>query len=114
MTECSNERTQLSQSIANFLDFSPSHFHAHVVVASCVLAMHETVAPTSATPVPLIPVGGAIAVVSAEILDEQFLDSRGELLHANITDVNHEVVIVVVCCLRVEMLDVRAIARRNA
>jgi hypothetical protein len=76
--------------------------------------MHETVAPTSATPIPLIPVGGAIAVVSAEILDEHFLDSRGELLHADITDVDHDVVIVIVCCRCVEALDVRAIVRRDA
>ena len=76
--------------------------------------MHETVAPTSATPIPLIPVGGAIAVVSAEILDEHFLDSRGELLHADIADVDHDVVIVIVCCRCVEALDVRAIVRRDA
>ena len=76
--------------------------------------MHETIAPTSAGPKPLTPVGGAIAVLSAQIMDEHTLDFRGELLHADITDVNREVVIVVVCCMRVEMLDVRAIARCNA
>ena len=53
-------------------------------------------------------------MVSAEILDEHFLDSRGELLHADIADVDHDVVIVIVCCRCVEALDVRAIVRRDA
>ena len=76
--------------------------------------MHETIAPTIACPIPLTPVGGTIAVSIAEISDEHNLDFRGELLHADIANVDREVVIVVVCCMRVEMLDVRAIARCNA
>ena len=76
--------------------------------------MHETIAPTIAGPISLTPVGGSIAVLSAEISDEHNLDSRGELLHADGADVDRDVVIVVVCCMRVERLDGRAIARRNA
>ena len=76
--------------------------------------MHETIAPTIAGTIPLTPVGGTIAVLSAEINDEHGLNSRGELLHADITDVNREVVIVVVCCVRVEVPDVRVIGRRDA
>ena len=76
--------------------------------------MHETIAPTSAGPKPLTPVGGAIAVFIAEISDEHNLDFRGELLHADIADVDHDVVIVIVCCRCVEALDVRAIVRRDA
>ena len=76
--------------------------------------MHETIATTIAGPIPLTPVDRTIAIVSAEISDEHNLDSRSELLHADCADVDRDVVIVVVCCMRVEVLDVRAIGRSNA
>ena len=76
--------------------------------------MHKTIAPTIAGPIQLTPVGGTIAILSAEISDEHNLDLRSELLHADCADVDRDVVIVVVCCMRVEVLDVRAIGRRNA
>ncbi len=68
--------------------------------------MNETISTTIARPESRTPVGGFIAVASSEILHQQVLFSRGKLINADFTCIDHDVVIVVVGSNIGKLLDV--------
>ncbi len=88
------------------MNVPPSHFHAHIIVATSILAMNETISTTIARPKSLTPVGGIIAVASSEVFHQQALYSHSKLINVDFTCIDHDVVIVVVSSNIGKLLDV--------
>ncbi len=104
----------------------PCHFHAHIVVAASIPAMNETISTAIARSKSLIPVSRIMAVASSEIFHQQLeaLYLHGNLINADFTGLDHDVVIVVVgsnikellgvCHCRVNCLPLQCLKRRES
>jgi hypothetical protein len=76
--------------------------------------MGETDPATLAIPEIAAPIGDLVAMFIAEIVDEHFLNPRGKGINTNLTNVDDNIVIVIVCRTVRKVLDVRVLLGRNS
>ena len=75
--------------------------------------MRETHPATIARPKLATPIGGTITICYAEIIDKQVLNPICKFWHSNIANVDHNVIVVIVCFDVRKVLDMRTVVCRN-
>ena len=88
-------------------DEMPGDFHAHVLVALAMPTMRETHPATLARPEVATQIGDFVDVFCAETIEKQFLNPRSKCFNSNLTDVNDNVIVVIVRGSDQKVLDMR-------
>ena len=76
--------------------------------------MRETHPATIARPKFLTPIGGAVAIRIPEINDKQRLSTISKTFNSDLTNVNNDVVVVIVCFYVRELLDLPTVVGRDS